>query len=346
MTTTRVRWGILSVAKINERLMPGFKRAGNAELRAIASRSLEKARRAAAAEGIPVAHGSYEALLDDPTIDAVYLPLPNHLHAEWTMKAAERGKHVLCEKPMASDAGEAQRAVEYCRQKKVGLMEGFMWPHHPRTAKLRELLDAGTIGEVRRVTSSFTFQLELDPQNIRLQEGMAGGSVMDVGCYPVYGARWIFGAEPTRVFATAEWQPPSCEAPSSSPPYEGGAGRVDLSMNAVMEFPGGRTALFDCGFTLPMRQWLEITGTAGKAWLEDMWLPAPRALIRVQRGEKPVETIAIEGEDQIVHMIQNFSAAILEGREATPGPEQGVATMKVLDALRRSAREGRSVAVG
>jgi len=338
MASNRIRWGILGVAKINERLIPGFKKASNAELRAIASRSLERAQQAAAADGISAAHGSYEALLDDPLIDAVYIPLPNHLHAEWTMKAAERGKHVLCEKPLASDAAEAQRAVDFCRQKKVNLMEGFMWPHHPRTAKLRELLDAGAIGEVRRLTSSFTFQLDLEPKNIRLQGGMAGGSALDVGCYPVYGARWVFGAEPTRVFASAEWQ-----HDSSSPPYEGGAGGVDLAMNAVMEFPDGRTALFDCGFTLPFRQWMEITGTEGKAWLEDMWLPAPRAVIRVQRGDKPVETIAVEGEDQIVHMIQNFSAAILEGREASPGPEQGVATMKVLDALRQSARAGRPV---
>jgi RNA polymerase sigma factor (sigma-70 family) len=392
MTNSRVRWGILGVAKINERLIPGFKQAKNAELRAIASRSMDKAKQAAVANDIPVAHGSYEALLDDPTIDAVYIPLPNHLHAEWTMNAAERGKHVLCEKPLASDAAEAQQAVDFCREKKVRLMEGFMWPHHPRTAKLRQLLDSGAIGEVRHVASTFTFQLELDPTNIRLKPNMAGGSVMDVGCYPVYGARWVFGAEPVRVHSAAAWHIDNdmldkalgtlrhrereilelrfglkdgtkhslrdlarvfeiskervrqIEARAKEK-LQGHLHDVDLSMSALLEFPDDQTALFDCGFTLPFRQWLEITGTEGKAWLEDIWLPAPWAVIRVQRGDKPVEKIVIEGEDQIVHMIQNFSAAVLEGGEVMPGPEQGVATMKVLDALRRSAREGRAVEV-
>src|SRR5215475_13162735 len=130
---TTLRWGILGVAKINERLIPAFKKARNAELRAVASRSIERARAAARAAGIPTAHGSYEALLDDPAIDAVYIPLPNTLHAEWTMKAAEHGKHVLCEKPLGVSAAEAQRLVAFCRGRGVQLMDGFMWPHHPRT---------------------------------------------------------------------------------------------------------------------------------------------------------------------------------------------------------------------
>src|SRR5207249_5757771 len=135
----------------------------------IASRSLEKAQAAAAAAGIPGAHGSYESLLDDPDIEAVYLPLPNSLHAEWTMKAAERGKHILCEKPLAPTAAEAQRLLDFCRAKEVCLMDGFMWPHHPRTEHLRQFLDSGGIGEVQRVAGTFTFRMEkLDPANIRL----------------------------------------------------------------------------------------------------------------------------------------------------------------------------------
>src|SRR5207244_962995 len=139
--TKKVRWGILGAAKINNLVLPSMARAANAELRAIASRSLDKAQAAAKAGNIPVAHGSYEALLDDPNIDAIYNPLPNHLHAEWTRKAAERGKHVLCEKPLAPTAAQAQELVDFCRARKVCLMDGFMWPHHPRTAKVRQLID-------------------------------------------------------------------------------------------------------------------------------------------------------------------------------------------------------------
>src|SRR5260370_33571354 len=144
----QLRCGILGVAKINDGLIPGFQKANNAELRAIASRSIAKARTAAKAAGIPVAHGSYEALLDDPNIDAVYIPLPNHLHAEWTRRAADRGKHVLCEKPLAPTAAEAKALIDYCRAKNVRLMDGFMLPHHPRTTRICQLLDRGGIGEV------------------------------------------------------------------------------------------------------------------------------------------------------------------------------------------------------
>src|SRR5262245_61177707 len=151
-TTAKLRWGILGVANNNKRVLPALARSAHAELRAIASRSLERARAAAAAAGISTAYGSYEQLLDDPAIDAVYIPLPNSLHAEWTMKSAERGKHVLCEKPLACTAAEAQKVVDFCRTKGVCLMDGFAWPHHPRTVRLRQMLDAGSLGEVRRVT--------------------------------------------------------------------------------------------------------------------------------------------------------------------------------------------------
>src|SRR5262249_54143551 len=157
-----------------------FARAARADLRAIASRSLDKAQAAAKAAGIPTAHGSYEALLDDPAIDAVYIPLPNSLHAEWTRRAADRGKHVLCEKPLTPTAPQAEELIAYCQGKKIQLMDGFMWPHHPRTARLRQFLDAGGIGEVQHVAGAFTFPLKpLDPSNIRLQPELAGGSLLD-----------------------------------------------------------------------------------------------------------------------------------------------------------------------
>lgn len=327
-TTASLRWGILGVAKITNRLLPAFAQAGSATLTAIASRDLVRARAAATAAGIPIAHGSYEALLDDPSIDAVYIPLPNTLHTEWAMKAAERGKHILCEKPLTPTVAEADRLVDFCRSRGVTLMDGFMWPHHPRTARLRQFLDHGSIGEVRHVNGAFTFQLEpLDPNNIRLQPALAGGSLLDVGCYPVYGIRWAFAAEPVRVFARGTYQ-----------------FGVDLTMDGLLEFGDGRRATFDCGFTLPMRQHLEITGTQGVVRVRDMWLPAERASFEVRRGEQgPAEEIVSESSDQIVQMIEHFSRAILNNTAVRPEPEEAVRTLRVLEALARSAREERVI---
>ena len=327
-TTGKLRWGILGVAKINERLLPAFAKARNAEVRAIASRSRDKAQAAARAAGIPVAHGSYEALLDDPTIDAVYNPLPNTLHDEWTRKAAERGKHILCEKPLCPTAAEAQKLVSFCRVMRVRLMEGFMWPHHPRTAKLRQFLRSGAIGPIVRVGSAFTFPLPLEPNNIRLKPEMAGGSLLDVGCYPVFGIRWAFSAEPIRAYATAVDQ-----------------FGVDVSMSGLLWFADGGVGAFDCGFTMPLRMGVEIVGTEGVVRVPDMWLPAPRASFLVEREGQPTEEICIENEDQIVHMIEDFGRAVLEQREPVPSPDEAVKTLRVLDALGMSARTGQAVTV-
>jgi D-xylose 1-dehydrogenase (NADP+, D-xylono-1,5-lactone-forming) len=328
-TTTKLRWGILGVAKINERLLPAFARASNALVAAVGSRSLERAQKAATEAGIPHAYGSYEALLDDPAIDAVYNPLPNTLHAEWTMKAAERGKHILCEKPLAPTAAEAQKVVDFCRDKGVQLLDGFMWPHHPRTPRLRQLLNNQRLGQVRRVTGSFTFPLHpFDPTNIRLQSHLGGGSLLDVGCYPVYGIRWAFGAEPVRVYATAN--------------YRHG---VDIEMSGALWFADGRVGAFDCGFTMPLRGWLEIAGTEAVVSIPDMWLPSRRAAFIIQSRDGSTEESVLEGEDQIVHMIDNFSRAVLLHQPVSPPTEEAVRTLRVLDALGQSAREDRVITV-
>jgi D-xylose 1-dehydrogenase (NADP+, D-xylono-1,5-lactone-forming) len=328
-TDARLRWGVLGVAKINERVLPAFAKSTHAELCAIASRSLERAQTAAATTGIPVAYGGYGELLDDPAIDAIYNPLPNTLHATWTMKAAQRGKHVLCEKPLAPTAAEAQRMVDFCRAQGVCLMDGFMWPHHPRTARLRQLLDSQRLGEIRRVTGTFTFPLEpFDPANIRLQANLGGGSLLDVGCYPVYGIRWAFGAEPVRVYATATYQ------------YG-----IDLEMSGILWFADGRMGTFDCGFTLPLRGWLEIVGREGVVSIPEMWLPPRPAMFMVQHKDRPAEEFAVDGTDQIVHMIDNFSRAALQNQPISPPPEEAVQTLRVLDALAMSARNGRVVTV-
>ena len=324
---TKLRWGILGVANINNRLLPSFARARNLELVGIASRSLERAQAAAKAAGIAKAYSSYDALLDDPAIDVVYNPLPNHLHAEWTRKAADRGKHILCEKPLTPTASEAADLVAYCRSKSVKLMDGFMWPHHPRTGMIRDRLAGGAIGKVRRVTGTFTFRLPLDPTNIRLQKSAAGGSLLDVGCYPVYGIRWAMGQEPVRAWATAR--------------YEYG---VDLETTGVLTFANGTVASFDCGFVHPMRQWLEIVGETGTIYVPEMWVPAGRPEFELRRDGSTIERTSAPG-DQIQHMLEDFSRHVMDGTPVHPPPEEAVKTLRVLDALARSAREGRAIDV-
>jgi D-xylose 1-dehydrogenase (NADP+, D-xylono-1,5-lactone-forming) len=329
MASKKLRWGILGVAKINDRLLPSFARARNLELYGIASRSLDKALSAAETTGIPKAYGSYDELLADPTIDVVYIPLPNHLHAEWTRKAADRGKHVLCEKPLTPAASEAAALVAYCRDRKVKLMDGFMWPHNPRTAMIHDRLRGGAIGKVRRVTATFTFRLPMDADNIRLQAAASGGSLLDVGCYPVYGIRWALGQEPVRAWATAR--------------YERG---VDVDMNGTLWFPDGGMASFDCGFIHPMRQWMEIVGDGGTLRVPEMWVPRAPAEFELLRDGAPVERIGAGGSDQIQCMLENFSHYVLDNAPVQPDPEEAVKTLRVLDALAQSAREGRAVEIG
>ncbi len=327
MSEKKARWGIIGVAKINNRLLPSFPRATNTELAAIASRSKEKAESAAKAAGIPKAYGSYENLLKDPDIDIVYNPLPNSLHSEWTMKAADHGKSVLCEKPLAPSADEAQKMVDYCQEKGVHLMDGFMWPHHPRTAMLREFLDSGAIGPVQKVTAAFSFKMEpMDGTNIRLKPELGGGSLLDVGCYPVFGIRWAFGEEPVRVYATAK--------------YEFG---VDVDLNGILWFADGRMASFDCAFTLPVRMQMEIAGSEGVIKIPHMWLPPEDAPYEVHGRSPTVETTKVPGHDQIAHMISNFSQAVLDNKPVKQSPQEGVKTLRVLNALAESAKTGKVV---
>jgi D-xylose 1-dehydrogenase (NADP+, D-xylono-1,5-lactone-forming) len=325
----QLRWGVLGVARINSRLRPAFRASKTVTLQAIASRSLERAREAARDFGFESAYGSYEDLLADPKVDAVYIPLPNSLHSDWTRKAAEAGKHILCEKPLCPTAAEAEDVVAYCRAADVRLMDGFMWPHHPRTHRIRQTIDEGAIGEVRRVTGAFTFKMEpLSTENIRLQPELGGGSLLDVGCYPVSGIRWAFGAEPVRAFARARM-----------------LNGVDVEMTGQLTFADGRMASFDCGFTLPLRGWLEIAGTEGVIRVPEMWLPRPRATWEAERNGEPPVAHAVDGEDQMVQMLDDFAQAVWAGRDPSPPPDEAVKTLRVLDALARSAREGREVEV-
>ena len=197
-----------------------------------------------------------------------------------------------------------------------------------RTAKLREVLDAGEIGEIRHVSGTFTFTLAADAPNVRFQPDLAGGSLLDVGCYPVYGIRWAFKAEPVSVHAKAKMR-------------DG----VDVEMSGVLEFANGRMGMFDCGFNSPMRQWLEISGTAGVIRVHEMWVPNRSADFDIDRDGQKLETVVVEGRDQIVCMLEDFAHAVRAGRDPEPHADEAVKTLKVLDALAKSAREGRAVEV-
>lgn len=326
MANQKLRWGILGVAGINQRLIPAFKASQTAELCGIASRSLEKAQAAAKADQIPQAYASYDALLNDPKIDAVYIPLPNHMHLEWTKKAADAGKHILCEKPMCPTAKECEELVNYCQQKNVRLMDGFMWPHHPRTRKIQETIKAGKIGEVKKVVASFSFNLAgLPTSNIRMQPDAAGGALMDIGCYTTYAIRWWMGAEPVKVYAQGNF-----------------VNGVDVAMNGVFTFADGRMANFDFSFTNPLRTWVEIIGSEACIQIPNLWIPDDQAVFQIvrQKGDfdTTAEQITTPGQNQMVHMLNDFAEAVFGNKDCSPHPSQAIKTGKVLDALLLSAK--------
>ena len=228
-----MRWGLLSTANINRKLLAGAEGTDEATVAAVASRDRSRAEAFAREHGIERALGSYEALLEDPEIDAVYNPLPNSMHVPWTVRALEAGKHVLCEKPMSRHPDQVEAAFAAARQQGRHLEEAFMWRHHPQTHKLRELLDAGAVGRLRMVTASFSFPLA-DVSDIRMQAGLDGGSLMDVGCYCVSGCRLVAGAEPERVHAE----------------HAIGGDDVDVSLAGTLRFPDDVIGQFHCGFAI------------------------------------------------------------------------------------------------
>src|SRR3954468_20871445 len=247
MEQSKVRWGVLSTSNIGRRaVLPAIQRSSNGELLAVASRAADKARGFADELGIPRAYASYEQLLADPEIEAVYIPLPNSLHREWTIKAAEAGKHILCEKPLGLTAAECAEMEAAARQHGVLLMEAFMYRFHPQTERVIELIRQGAIGEPGLIHAAFTFRLT-NPANIRLQADLGGGSLMDVGCYCANVSRTLFGAEPLEAQAFARWS----------------AGGVDEQMIGNLRFASGGYAQFDSALTLARREMYQVAGTEG-----------------------------------------------------------------------------------
>ena len=325
----RIRWGILGTANIAvKRFIPGAAASSNGEVRAIASRDVERAREIAARLHIPVAYGSYRELLADPTVDAIYNPLPNSLHAEWTIAAAQAGKAILCEKPLADTSSEAQRMIDAARANGVLLMEAFMYRFHPQHERVREILEAGEIGDVRAVRTAFTFQLEpFDPANVRLQKDLAGGALMDVGCYCVNAARMVFREEP--LWACAQWD------------FREAFG-VDVSLAGVLTFSDARTATFDCGFRAAGQGSYTIAGTKGQIDVPTAFVPQPvDTTVRVIVGSDDREE-RIAGVDQYRLEATEFADALLRRRPLRIGPDDAVATLRAIEALYRSAVAGGS----
>jgi len=326
----KVRWGVLGAAKIaRTKVIPAMQRGTRAEIAAVASRNGELARQAAGQLGIPKAYGSYEELLADPDIDAIYNPLPNHLHVPWSIRAAEKGKHVLCEKPVALTAQEALTLIEARDRTGVKIGEAFMVRTHPLWLRVRELLRNGSIGDLRAVMSHFSY-FNNDPQNIRNMLEIGGGALMDIGCYPVTMSRFLFDREPSRVVAVIERDPRM---------------RIDRLTSALLDFSPGQ-ASFVCGTQLVPSQGMQIFGTSGRIEIEIPYNIPPDQSSRILidngsvLGGRNARIEELAAVDQYTIQGDLFSQAIQENTQVAVPLENALANMAVIDALFRSANTG------
>jgi D-xylose 1-dehydrogenase (NADP+, D-xylono-1,5-lactone-forming) len=318
-----VRFGFLSTARINRRLLAAADKTDAAQVVAVASRRPDRAEAYAVEHGIPRAHGSYERLLEDPGVDAIYISLPNSLHVEWSVRALAAGKHVLCEKPLTRNPDEAEEAFAAAERAGLVLMEAFMWRHSPQTAKLLQLVQGGVIGQLQLVRATFSFPVE-GRRNIRLDPALEGGALMDVGTYCVSAARLLAG-EPERVYGEQ---------------VIGDTG-VDVLFAGVLRFARGVVAGIDAGMELPRRDGLEAVGSEGSLVIPDPWL-ARRLVLHLGRGESR-EEIALPPADPYRLELENMCAAIRGDAEPLVGRDDSIGQARALEALYRSADEGRPV---
>jgi D-xylose 1-dehydrogenase (NADP+, D-xylono-1,5-lactone-forming) len=320
-----VKWGFLSTADINRKVIPGAHASDKVELVAVASRDKARAEAYAREWQIPRAYGSYEELLSDPEIEAVYISLPNTMHAEWSIRAVEAGKHVLCEKPFTRHPEEVDAAFAAAEQNDRLLSEAFMYRHNPQTRRVSELVAEGAIGELRLVRSAFSYAL-YDHENIRLRTDVEGGALMDVGCYNVSGSRLLAG-EPERVWGEA-WYGPS---------------GTDWVFTGTLRFPGDVLATFDCGTALASRDELEAIGSEGSLFLDDPW-HCNHPVIELRR-EDGVERIELDPLDSYRLELENLSDAIRGEADLLLGREDALAQARALEALHRSATTGAAVSL-
>ena len=311
-----VRFGFLSTARINRAVLNGARATEVAEVVAVASRDRQRADDYAAEHEIERAYGSYEELLADPDIEAIYISLPNSLHVEWSVRALEAGKHVLVEKPFDRRPDEVVRAFDVAERARLVLMEAFMYRHHPQTKKLHEVVSSGAIGELRQLRSSFSFTLD-DPNDVRMTPDLDGGSVMDLGCYCVSISRLLAG-EPEHVVGRQRT----------------GRTGIDLGFAGVLEFAGGVLAEFHCAFDLPYEAGLEAIGSEGRVVVAEPFRCFDPHL------EVNGERVDVEDDDRYALQVENFSRALRGETEQLLGRDDAVGQARVIDALYRSAATG------
>jgi len=328
---TKLRWGVLGVANIAvQKIIPAMQRGERCEITAIASRDLAKAQQAARKLAIPKSYGSYDTLLADREIDAIYNPLPNHLHVPWSIKAAEAGKHVLCEKPIGLSVAEAKQLRDARDRTGVKIGEAFMVRTHPQWLKALDLVHGGRIGDLRAITGFFSYS-NADPANIRNILAYGGGGMMDIGCYPIFTSRFIFGAEPRRVLAMVERDPRM---------------KTDRLTSAILDFPAGH-ATFTCGTQLVPYQRVQIFGTRGRIEIEIPFNAPPDrpCCVLVDDGSdlfgSGIETHEIPVCDQYTIQGELFARAVQEGSEVPVPLESSIANMAVIEAVFRSAESGK-----
>jgi D-xylose 1-dehydrogenase (NADP+, D-xylono-1,5-lactone-forming) len=330
----RIRWGILGNAMIARKcVIPAIAQSANGSLVALGTRNPGDAWELKDRYGIERVYDSYEGVLEDPELDAVYLPLPNHLHRLWTLKALAAGKHVLCEKPLACSAGEAREMVEAASANGRLLMEAFMYRFHPRSREIKAIAAAGGLGMVRSVHAAFTYPMAAEvlesADNARLKAEMGGGCLLDVGCYAVSTARWLLAQEPVSVLAQAL--------------YRYG---VDVHLAGILRFPDGALAGIEAGFVSTLQQNYRIVGTEGAIELpHDAYIPwdKPARYTLRSKAQEAGKVRIVAGSDEYRLMVEHFAAAV-QGKQALEyGPEDSVRNMQVLDALAVAAREERTV---
>ena len=320
--SSRLRWGLLGTARINRSLIPRIHDLPRHELVAVASRDSERARAYAAQWNIPRAHGSYEELLAAPDVDVVYIPLPNALHPAWTIAAARAGKHVLCEKPMSVTLADFDAMASAAREAGVVLAEAFMYRHHVQTARVKALVDEGAVGDVRLVRGAFTFWLSRDA-DVRLDPALGGGSLWDVGCYPVSYARFVLGDEPVEALGMHQLGPTG----------------VDLAFAGQLRFPRARVLQFDSGFRAHFRASIEIVGSDGVLLVANPYKPATREQLVLRHGDE-IRTIDIEGDATYAGELEDMADAVLLGRPPRITLDESRGNLVALLALAASARSG------
>ncbi len=322
-----LRWGLISTARINRALIKPLRASARNELVAVASRSIEKAQDYSVEWDIPKAYGSYQDMLDDPGIDVVYNSLPNNLHAEWSIRALQAGKHVLCEKPLATTLEEVDAMRTAAQRSGLNLTEAFMYRHHPQTIKVKELLNSGILGKVHLIKGEFTFNIG-DEGDVRLKPELGGGSIWDIGCYPISYTRYILDAEPEEVFG---WQ------------VTGNSG-VDEVFAGQLRFAGDIFVQFDSGFRSPYRSRIEIVGSEATMVIPHPFNPGLDVEVLIWRGE---EYKAIEMPEQELYLgeVEDIADAILQGTSPRINLEESRGNVEVILALLQSAKSGKSVKI-